>query len=67
MSDFVRDHAFDARGDVETNAHLVVTPRIEKIIGENDRARVFHAAEASRTDDQRELLVRVGCDRLTEK
>src|SRR6185295_8023469 len=34
---------------------------------EDDRTRIFHTTKASRTDDQRQLLVRIRRDRLRKK
>src|SRR5260370_21411207 len=67
MGDFVRDGVFGASRNGELLAHLLVGSRLEERAGENDGARVFHAAETRRADDQREFFVRIRRNRFAEE
>ena len=68
MRDLVRDQTRHSQREFRKSCSCrAVAVAAEQVAGEDDRARILHAAKTRRADYQRELLVRIRSDRFCVK
>src|SRR2546421_7003968 len=67
MRNLMRDDFFKTFWHIEAGAHLVARSSAEEAAGEDNRARVFHAAELRGANNQSEFLVRIRRDGLAKE